>query len=1080
MRGSYLMVFIFCMYIAPVLAQKSIKHSNQASSSEQKIKNDNSSGSYSSLFFQGLRWRNIGPWRGGRSLAVCGVINQPNVYYFGAVGGGVWKTTDGGKSWLCISDSAFHSSSVGAIAVAPSDPNIIYAGMGEAEMRGNISFGDGIYKSMDAGKTWKHVGLQKSYAIQNIAIHPQNPDVLYASCMGKIFGSNSERGVYRSQNGGKTWQQILFADDSTGCYDVKFDPANPMIMYASMWQALRTPYSLSSGGKGSALYKSYDGGDHWKMISQNPGLPVGIVGKITTAISTSNPNRIYAMIENENGGLYRSEDGGEHWSQINTDKNLRQRPWYFSQIYADPQNQDRVIVLNVQAWQSKDGGKTFLPVHNNHGDNHELWWNPFNSNNWIQGDDGGGEITYDGGETFTDLDFPTAQFYHVTLDNDFPYNVYGAQQDNTSIRIASRTDNFTIDANSWYPVAGGEAGYIVSDPLNSEITYGGEYDGQLSTYNKKTNQYQSINPWPEAWIGSGAESKQYRFNWTYPIIFSPHNPKELFVTSQYVHRTFDAGFTWQTISPDLTRHDPKTIHASGGPITKDNTGAEVYADIFAFAESYVQPGVFWTGSDDGLIYVSKDDGKNWNNVSISYLPDWALISIIEPSHFDAASCYVAATRYKSDDTKPYLFKTNDLGKTWKPIINGIPPQAYTRCIREDPNHKGLLYAGTEAGIYVSFDDGSHWQSLQLNLPLSPIHDIQVQKRDKDLVIATHGRAFWILDDLTPLYEMADEAGKSNTLIKNSSHYFFKPRDAYRMQGGNFYDQKMQTGENAPNGILMHYYLKNKPKKELRLMIFTNKNDTVITYSNTKDKKGESIKISKEFYEDKKMKRPGILPVDSGMNTFVWDMRWPDAKQVEGTNIMWAGSVTGPQAIPGNYRAKMLIGDSVIAEQTFAILKDPRISTSDSDYMAQFDLLKKINTKLTETHEGINRINKAEKQINDYVAVISDTSIASKFKKVTKPLTDSLDAIKGELYDYRATSPQDVLNFPIRLNDKLAGVGSVVSSADTRPTKSSYEAFNDISSRVDVQLNKLKKILEEKIPEFNKMVDEFRISPVNVK
>jgi photosystem II stability/assembly factor-like uncharacterized protein len=513
-----------------------------------------------------------------------------------------------------------------------------------------------------------------------------------------------------------------------------------------------------------------------------------------------------------------------------------------------------IIVLNVGAWISHDGGKTFDRINNHHGDNHDLWWNPNNHMNWIQGDDGGGEVTFDGGKSFSDLDFPTAQFYHVTVDNDYPYGVYGCQQDNSSLKIKSRTDGFTIDAGDWYPVAGGEAGYLTSDPLNSDITYGGEYDGYMSQYNKKTNQNASVSVYPEAWIGSGAESKQYRFQWTYPILFSPHNPKELFCTSQFVHRTFDGGANWQTISPDLTRAEKKTMKASGGPITKDNTGAEVYPTIFSFAESYVQAGVFWAGSDDGLIHVSKDDGKNWENVTIpaSLLPDWALITQIDPSHSDAGTVYVSATRYKSDDTKPYLFKSTDYGKTWKLIVNGIRANDYCRCIREDPNQKGLLYAGTETGIYVSFDDGEHWQSLNLNLPNTPIHDIAIQKRDKDLVVATHGRSFWILDDLSPLYQMSDQ-------IKSSSSALLKPGDTYRTQGGAFYSPEMQTGENAPNGVILYYYLKNKPKKEMKMTFFTAKGDTIITYSSTKDKKGEPIKISKDFFEDKTLKRPGILP-----------------------------------------------------------------------------------------------------------------------------------------------------------------------------------------------------------------------------
>ncbi|MCY7410866.1 MAG: hypothetical protein LH473_11375 [Chitinophagales bacterium] len=1094
MKKNLLFAFciaLFFLNIEFISAQKKTKTSTAVSANQ-----------YDPILFNGMKWRSIGPWRGGRSLAVCGVMQDNQTYYFGAVGGGIWKTVDGGRSWKSISDSSFHSSSVGAIAVAPSDPNIIYAGMGEAEMRGNISFGDGIYKSLDAGKAWKHIGLEKSYAIQNILVHPKNPDLVYASCMGKVFGANKERGLYRSKDGGKTWEQILSKNDSTGCYDVKFDPSNPLIMYATLWQAHRTPYSLSSGGKGCGLYKSVDGGDSWKNISQNAGMPVGLLGKITTTISPVNHNRVWAMVENAAaGGLFRSEDGGEHWNQINTDKNLRQRPWYFSQIYADPQDVDGIIVLNVSAWISKDGGKTFDRINNHHGDNHDLWWNPNNNKNWIMGDDGGGEITFDGGNSFSDLDFPTAQFYHVSVDNDFPYNVYGAQQDNSSIKIKSRTDGYSIGANDWYPVAGGEAGYIVSDPNDPDITYGGEYDGQLSSYNKKLNQYQAISVFPEAWIGSAANAKQYRFNWTYPIVFSPFNAKCFYVTSNIVHHSCDGGNSWENISTDLTSNDPKTTMLSGGPITKDNTGAEVYASIFSFAESYFQQGVLWAGSDDGLIHVSKDDGKNWENVSVpkSQLSDFALITQIDPSHFDAGTVYISATRYKSDDTKPYLFKSNDFGKSWKTIVNGIPDGAYCRVIREDPNQQGLLYAGTEIGVYVSFNDGEHWQPLQINLPISPVHDLQIQKREKDLVIATHGRSFWILDDLTPLYQLrvTDEEAKMSDVryVPGASNgkyssYLLTPRDAYRMQGGSYYSDNMQEGENAPGGVIFNYYLRNKPsssasasadkKKELKMIFFTEKGDTVVTYSSTKDKKGEPIKISKDFYEDKKIKRNGILPVDSGMNRFVWDMRYPDATQVNGTNVMWAGSVIGPLAIPGNYTAKMFLGDSIIAEQPFKILKDPRLKTTDADFAGQFELLMKINKKLSATHEAINNSNKAVEQINAYLANVSDTALQSELKKFATPIIDSLNAIAGQLYQPKAKAPQDVLANPIMLNDKLAGVGSAVSSADSKPTMQSYTAYNSIAARIDVQLAKLKKMMDEKIPEFNKMVEEKKVPAVNLK
>jgi photosystem II stability/assembly factor-like uncharacterized protein len=1024
-----------------------------------------------------MKWRNIGPFRAGRCLAVTGLPNDRFTYYMGAVGGGVWKTGDGGLSWISISDSTFHSSSVGAIAVAPSNQNILYVGMGEVEMRNNISNGDGVYKSTDAGKTWKHIGLEKSYAIGTIVVHPQNENLVYAAAQGKIFGVNKERGLYRSKDGGVSWENILFVNDSTGCCDVKMDPTNPLILYATMWQSRRTAYSLESGGKGDGLYKSTDGGNTWKKISENPGLPKGLDGKIIVSVSPVDGNRLYALVENKtNGGVYKSYDGGAHWMLMTTDNNLKQRPWYFSQIFCDPKNVEIVYILNVQSWKSIDGGKTFSQrINNNHGDNHDLWIDPNDPARMIIGDDGGAEISIDGGINWTASNLPTAQFYHVNLDNDFPYNVYGDQQDNSSVRIASKTDGYSIDQNDWHPVAGGESGYIVPDPLNSHITYGGEYDGSLSRYNDETHQYQDISVYPVAAIGSSAGQKKYRFQWTYPIVFSPHDPHELFVCSQYVHRSYDGGNSWEIISPDLTAHDSITMKPSGGPITKDNTGAEIYADIFAFAESPVQKGILWTGSDDGMIYVSKDDGKSWTNVTppAALLPKSALISIIEPSHFDAGTVYVAATRYKSDDTKPYLLKSTDYGKTWKLINNGIRSGDYTRVVREDPSRKGLLYAGTETGIYISFNDGASWSSFQLNLPVTPVHDIRIQERDHDLVIATHGRSFWILDDLTPFYD-------TQFPLTNAACYLFKPDTAIRTSGGSYYFEGMQSGQNAPNGVTITYYLKNKPKKELRLIFLTEKGDTVKSLSSTKRENGEPIKISKDFYEDKKIMRNGALPADSGLNRIQWDMRYPDATKLEMPSPMWGGSTIGPRAVPGNYKVKLYIGDTLMAAQNFVIKEDPRYAVSQKDLEEQLALHQKINQKLSETHKAINELRSIRSQINIYIGSVEDSAFASQLKKLSKPILDSLQLIEDALVQHKANAQQDLLNYPIRLNDKIAGIASAVSSAESAPTKQSYIAYDDISALIDVQLTKLKKIKEIQIPAFNAVAKQKVADPIKVK
>jgi photosystem II stability/assembly factor-like uncharacterized protein len=1034
---------------------------------QKKSEPKNITAAYDTSLFNAMHWRNIGPFRGGRSLAVCGISSQPNVYYAGAVGGGVWKTIDGGQTWSCISDTTFHSSSVGAITVAPSDPNVIYVGMGEAEIRSNISFGDGIYKSMDAGKTWKHMGLKDSYAISTIIVHPQNPDLLYACAMGKTFAPNNERGLYRSKDGGKSWERILFKNDSTGCVNVAFDPSNPRTIYATLWQAYRNRYSLSSGGKGSGLYKSEDGGDTWKDISQNPGLPVGLTGKITVCTSAAKPERVYASVENENGGIFKSDDRGEHWTRTTDDRNLRKRPWYFSTIVADAQNADVIYCLNVQFWKSTDGGMKFFQMNNPHGDNHDMWLDPANPKRFILGDDGGPWVTVDGGVTYTEADLPTAQFYHVNLDNDFPYHVYGAQQDNSSIRIASGTNNSTIGKRDWFGVAGGESGYIVPDPKNSDITIGGVYGGYLSMYNKKTEQDKIISVYPEVVYGDGAESKKFRFNWTYPISFSPHNPDVLYVCSQSVHRSTNRGDTWETISPDLTRHDSITMKPSGGPITKDNTGAEVYADVFAFAESPVKQGLLWAGSDDGLIHVSKDNGKTWANVTPKIIPEWAMISIIEPSPFDEGTAYVAATNYKSDDTKPYLLKTTDYGAPWKMITTGIRENDYTRVIREDPNKKGLLVCGTETGAYISFDDGELWQPLQLNLPCTPVHDMQFQKRDHDLVIATHGRSFWILDDITPLYQLADAA--------KSKYFLYQPRTTVRWQGNSFYNAGMQEGENAPHGALFRYYLAQKPDTELTLKFFTAKGDTIITYSSTKDKKGEPVKISKEFFQDKQLKRPGILPVDSGMNAFMWDLRYPDAKNIEeGNKAKLDGGVIGPHAPPGSYVAKLFLKDSLLAQRSFEITRDPRIEATDADLQAQFDLLMKINKKLSAVHEGINKIRLATKQVTQSLALIKDSALVKEVRKVSQPFLDSLKKVEEQLTQPKAVTDYDLFNFPNRLDDKLAALFNIASSADSKPTQPMAEVFSDLSAKADAQLDRLNAILTAQLPAVNEMIEDKKL------
>ncbi|MFV8351604.1 glycosyl hydrolase [Flavobacterium sp. XS2P14] len=1037
---------------------------------KKNVKSKTTSNFVSDSLFNALKWRNIGPFRSGRSLAVAGHANHPLTYYFGATGGGVWKTIDGGNEWFPISDSIFKSSAVGAITVAPSDANVVYVGMGEADMRSNISFGDGMYKSVNGGKKWSKSGLDKADAIANIEVHPSDANIVFVAAMGNPFKSNPERGVYRSQDGGKTWQLVLSKDEKTGAMCVRIDPTNPRIVYATLWEGYRNGHSMSSGGKGSGMYKSIDGGDTWKSLNEKPGMPVGILGKMGIAVSPVNSNRLYALIENTKGGLYRSDDAGEHWELINEDKNLWQRPWYYMNLQTDPKNENGLIVLNVDAWKTSDGGKSFKKINVGHGDTHDVWINPLNPENFIIGDDGGGEVTFNGGETFAELDTPTSQFYHVSVDNEFPYNIYGAQQDNSSIRIASRSSGNSIGPESWYAVAGGEAGYIEADPTNADITYGGEYDGQLSSFNKKTGQGKDISPYPESNIGAPSSAKKYRFQWTYPIVFSPHNPKRMYVTSQVVHVTEDQGHSFEIISPDLSRNDPKTTGETGGPITKDQTGAEVYATIFTLSESPLEKGVIWTGSDDGLVHITKNDGAKWENISLptTLLPDFSLISMIHTSEHEKGKAYLTANKYMYGDRTPYMFKTVDYGKSWTKITNGIPSDEYCRVLREDPNKPGLLFAGTERGVYVSFNDGDSWQKLNLNLPLTPIRDLRIQKREKDLIVATHGRAFWVLDDITPLYEIKDKIAKGDK-------HLFKPRPAYRMQGGQSDDRS--SGTNAPNGVIVRYFFKKKPSSEIKLQFLTPKGDTINTYSSTKDLKGEPMKVSKEFYQDPKKEQAGFITAKAGMNSFVWNMRYPNATAVEGTNVMWAGSGIGAKVVPGSYIVRLIEDKTIIAEAAVEIKLDPRVTASDADLKEQFDLHQKVNKKVNEAHIAINQLRKIRTQINGYMATVKDTVAVNQMKKMTKSTLENLDKIESSLMQPKAKAPQDVLAYPIQLNDKMAGLGSNVSSSESKPTRNAYVVYEDLAIKIDAEIKKIKDIVDNDVKEFNAFVMKQQIPAI---
>ncbi len=1033
-------------------------------------KNSQNPPRYDSIMFKGLEWRNIGPYRSGRSIAVAGHADQPLTYYFGAMGGGVWKTTDGGITWINVSDGFFTSSSVGALEIAPSDPNVIYAGTGESCIRGNISPGDGIYRSLDAGKTWTYAGLRETQFISRIAVDPRNPDVAFVAALGQVFGNNKERGVYRTLDGGRNWTLVLSRNEKTGAVDIAIDPNNPRVVYASLWEAYRNPWSMSSGGPGSGLYKSTDGGDTWQDLSKKPGMPRGIIGKIGVTVSPAQRDRVYAIVEAEHGGVFRSDDAGETWQRVNEDRSLRQRAWYYSHIYADPKNPDGVYVLNVQWHKSVDGGKTFKAMPSQHGDHHDLWIDPQHPARMILADDGGAVVSLNGGESWTDQDISTSQFYHVLLDNEFPYNVYGAQQDNSTIKIPSRTSGAGIEAADWHAVAGGESGYIAVRPDKPGITYGGSYMGYLTRHDEHSRQERMIMVWPDNTIGLGAADSKYRFQWTFPIVLSPHDPQSLTVTSQFVHRSTDEGQTWFIISPDLTRNDTAKQKASGGPITKDNTGVEYYNTIFTYAESPVEKGVLWAGSDDGLIHVSRDDGKSWQNVTPRDLPPWSLVSLIEASPWNAGTAYVAATRYKLNDFAPYLFKTTDYGKTWKKITAGIASDHYTRVVREDPNRKGLLYAGTERGLYVSFNDGETWQPLQLNLPQTPIHDLAVHKRDRDLVVATHGRGFWILDDLTPLHQISDA-------IRRDPVHLYKPRTTVRTDGFHYVKPGLPLGTNPHNGAYIHYNLAKKPSKELTLEFLNSQKECIAFFTNKKDSKGKDVKASEEFYEKPKETPMDVAPADSGLNRFVWDLRARPAEEVPG-GIMWWGDTRGPKVVPGTYTVRLTVDGQAYTE-SFDIIKDPRVTTTQDELEQQAQLLKKIHARLDSTHKIILRVRKLQKQLQDFLSNIPDTTLARTLKESSKPLSDSLGLIENALIQPKLKSNQDVLNYPLQLNNRLATLAAIVGASDDPPTQSQKDLFVELEKLALQRFADFDRLVKSRLPEFNALIHDKNVPALSL-
>ncbi len=1055
--------------------------------------------SLDSLTLAQLRWREIGPYRGGRSVAVAGSVARPIEYYMGTTGGGVFKSLDGGHSWGPVTDRHF-GGTIGAIRVAPSNPDIVYVGGGEYPIRGNVAHGDGLWKTMNGGRTWELMGLADTRHISDVVVHPTNPDLVYAAVLGHVFAPTSERGIYRSRDGGKSWQRIHFVNDSTGAVDLVMDPGNPNVLYAGFWQAGRKPWILISGGAGSGIFKTTDGGDSWTNITRNPGLPpTGLVGNIGLSVSGGNSNRVYAIIEHDSGGVFRSDDAGATWTRTNSDRALRQRAWYYMKIHADTKNPDFVYVNTVAFHNSTDGGMTFRPIRAPHSDSHDLWIAPDNPNRMVEANDGGANVSTDGGRTWTEQDYATAQFYHVTTTNHFPYQVCGAQQDNSTLCGPSRSPDGAIAIGDWKDAGGGESGYIAARWDDPDVVYAGSYGGFLTRKDMRTGIERNVNPWPENPMGHSARDLRYRFQWTFPIVTSRHTPSVVYAGSNVVHKSTNGGQSWSVISPDLTHADPATLGASGGPITRDQTSVEYYATVFALAESPIIASVLWAGSDDGRVHVSRDAGATWTDVTPPDMQKFTRVSSVEASHFGAGGAYVAGNRYQLDDFRPYLWRTADYGRTWTRIDAGIAPSEFTRVLREDQERPGLLYAGTERGVWMSLNNGRSWQKLQLNLPPVPIHDLAV--KDGDLVAGTHGRSFWILDDLSILRQMTDAVAAADA-------HLFRPRDAYRVSwGGGFGGggrgatpsggpppppgtaPVRPVGGNPPSGAVVQYWLKS-PNQEVTLEFLDTQGQLVRRITSRLDSVAYADSLRREqrrrSREDslrtaglsqdsiQKLTRvstdaPGALTTDddtprtppvprapnrAGVNSFVWNMRYPDASSFQGL-IMWAAGTQGPVAPPGNYQVRMLVNGRQIATRPFRLMRDPRArDVTPADLAEQFNLLLRIRNRVSDANDAVKTIRYVRQEIAERQRRLSGAD-AEAVRTLATPMLTELSSVEDSIYQTRNRSNQDPLNYPIRLNNKIAALMGVVGSSDNKPTAQSYEVFNRLSAQLDRELGRMR-------------------------
>ncbi len=993
--------------------------------------------------FEALKYRNIGPARGGRSTAVAGIPSKPFTFFLGSTGGGVWRTDDGGTTWNNITDGQIPVGSIGSIRVSLSDPNVIYVGTGSADPRGNVSPGKGMFKSTDGGKTWTAAGLSSYGQIGQIEIHPQNPDVVFAAVLGNVFGASPERGVFRTKDGGKTWEKVLYVNDKTGAMDLVMDPNNPRILFATFWTMQRLPWTIIDGSADGGVWQSKDGGDTWKKVEG--GLPTGVLGKIGVAVSPANSDRVWVLLEAQEetkGGLYRSDDGGKTFARINADRELRTRHWYYTHVFADPKNADKVYINNVNFWKSTDGGDHFSSIHVLHGDNHDLWINPNNTDIFIHSNDGGAHVTYNGGQTWSSLfNQPTSEFYRVEVDNSFPYRVYGCQQDNSSISVTSAPrggSSYMMDWITW----GGESGYVAVDPRNSNIIYSGNYTGVIERYDVSRGHTRTITHYPQLHDGLPLYKVKYRYQWNAPIRISSTNPDVLYHCSQFVHKTTDGGQTWQVISPDLTLNRKEQQELPGGPVQHDYTGVENFNTIFAFEESKLEPNVLWAGSDDGLVHVSMDAGKNWKNVTPTGIPKYATVNTIDISTFKKGKAYVTVQNYRQNDFKPYVFKTEDYGATWSVITNGIPVDHFTRVVREDPNREGLLYAGTEFGMFVSTDDGKSWKAFQLNLPRVPITDLLI--KNKDLVIATQGRSFWILDDLTALHQWKDNSEAIS---------LFAPRTAYRTQLGGFHGKGAPTP--APNGAGIHFYFKDKPDsaKAVKIEILDSKNLVHRVFSTKADEKKKETKLT----------------VSNGMNKLMWDLSFKAPDITEGTFLAY-GYKEGPLAPTGNYSVRLTYGDKIL-NQVFKVDKDPRWTATDADLQAQYDLAKQALDELNRAHLEVRQIRSIKSQADAVVARATKAGKGTELKKLADALKKKLTDLEEELIQTKNKAGQDPINYPPMFDDQLDWLYLVVNSQDAKPTDGCYDLYRDLKKQGDDFAKKLSDIIATDLKSFNEQIQK---------